>query len=257
MIRNLLIIAGASFVLTLGCAAGVAALAGPTLMKDGWTITFDDEDSRDRHVNLQSGATLPTVTRSFTWSGGDLLHVDVPCDVEYVQGPAGKIEIRGPKDLVEGLKIAGGVITLDRRSDRESLTIDRKGIRVLSDADRLQIVVTAPGVRRFQLDGSGDLNIRDFDQPELTVTLNGSGEVSARGRTTRLVLTSTGSGAARLDDLKTRDAVVALAGSGEADIAPTGAVKVNLSGSGDLNLETEAASVVAETSGSGSVHHNY
>jgi len=257
MIRNLLIIAGASFVLTLGCAAGVAALAGPTLMKEGWTITLDDDDARDRHINLQSAETLPTLNRTLAWSGGDLLHVDVPCDVEYVQGPAGKIEVSGPKDLVEGLKIAGGVITLDRRSDLESLTVDRMGIRVLSDAERLKIVVTAPGVRKFELDGSGDLTIRDFDQPELSVSLSGSGEVSARGRTTRLVLNSTGSGAARLEDLKTRDAVVALAGSGEADIAPSGAVKVSISGSGDVNLETEAASVVAETSGSGSVRHNY
>jgi hypothetical protein len=44
MIRNLLIIAGASFVLMLACFAGVAALAGPTIIKEGWTLPFDDSD---------------------------------------------------------------------------------------------------------------------------------------------------------------------------------------------------------------------
>ncbi|MCK5908376.1 MAG: DUF2807 domain-containing protein, partial [Caulobacter sp.] len=37
LIRNTLIVAGASFALAIGCFAGVAAIAGPEIMKNGWT----------------------------------------------------------------------------------------------------------------------------------------------------------------------------------------------------------------------------
>jgi len=38
MIRNLIVIAVASFVLTVACFAGVAAIGGRDLMEHGWTI---------------------------------------------------------------------------------------------------------------------------------------------------------------------------------------------------------------------------
>jgi carbon monoxide dehydrogenase subunit G len=256
MIRNMLIIAGASFVLMLGCFAGVAALAGPVIMKEGWTIPFDDDDVtvRSTHIDLDSARPLPTVVRAFAWTGGDTLRLDVPSDVEFVQGPVGKIEVSGPKVLVEGLKIDGGVITLDRDGDRESLTIDRMGIRVMSDADRLKIVVTAPNVRKFELEGSGDLDIRDFDQPELSLSIRGSGDITGSGRTALLSVATEGSGSAYLSDIKAQDANVSIQGSGGARLAPKGKVQVDIAGSGDVEIESAAASVTSRITGSGSVH---
>ena len=262
MIRNALIIAGASFVLMLGCFAGVAALAGPVIMKDGWTIPFDDDDDvsfsqNGRHVSLKGSKPSPTVHRELAWSGGDFLKLDVPSDVEFIQGPIGKIEITGPKSIVDRLTIEGGSIHVADNIEGESLTIDRHGIRVQSGSDRLKIVVTAPDVRRFELSGSGDLEIEGFNQPTLSVTIDGSGDVSAKGRADAIDVKTNGSGSAYLDHLMTKDATVAVMGSGGVDISPSEKVKIEIAGSGDVSLQTEASSVVSNISGSGSVRQQY
>ncbi|WP_425994454.1 GIN domain-containing protein [Caulobacter sp. DWR1-3-2b1] len=264
MIRNALIIAGASFVLMLGCFAGVAALAGPTIMKEGWTIPFDEDADFDvkvggssHHVTVKGSTPSPTVSREFAWSGGDFLKLDVPSNVEFIQGPVGKIEVTGPKSMVDRLTIEGGSIHVADNIEGESLTIDRHGIRVQSGSDRLRIVVTAPGVRRFELSGSGDLEIQGFNQSSLSVTIDGSGDVSANGRVDTVEVKTNGSGSAYLEDLKTKDANVAILGSGGVEISPSDKVKIDITGSGDVSLESEATSVVSNVTGSGSVRHSY
>lgn len=265
MIRNALIIAGASFVLMLGCFAGVAALAGPVILKDGWTIPFDrieDGEYRRTHVAINGAKTSPIVSRQLAWTG-EALTIDLPIDVTYVQGPVAKVEISGPRAVVDRLRITDGRISMteddgDRRDlYGDSLTIDRHGIRVHSNADQTRIVVTAPKVNSFKLDGSGDLDIQGYNQPALTLALNGSGDVAASGQTTGLVLATAGSGDAELDDLRALNAEIAISGSGNADISASNLVKIAISGSGDVNMNTQPASETSTISGSGSVRHNY
>lgn len=264
MIRNLLIIAGASFVLMLGCAAGVAALAGPTIVREGWTIPFDDDDVtiRGTHLNIDGAKPAPTVTRELAWSGEALI-VDLPLDVTYVQGPAAKVEISGPQAFVDRLRLENGRLTMadqtrhDRDLHGESLTIDGHGIRIHSNADQISIVITAPNVTQFQVDGSGDLEIRDYNQSGLTLAINGSGEIDASGKTQSLVVATSGSGDANLEELRALNAEVSISGSGDADISATNQVKIAISGSGDVNLQTQPISETSSTSGSGSVRHNF
>ena len=265
MIRNALIIAGASFVLMLGCFAGVAALAGPVIMKDGWTIPFnriEDGAVRRAHVDTNGSKASPIISRQLAWAG-ETLTVDLPIDVTYVQGPVPKVEISGPRDVVDRLRIVDGRIHMTEDEDShqdlyaDSLTIDRNGIRIHSNADQTRIVVTAPNVSSFKLDGSGDLEIQAYDQPALTLALNGSGDVNAVGKTTGLVVAAAGSGDAELDDLRALNAEIAISGSGNADISASNAVKIAISGSGDVNMNTQPTSETSTISGSGSVRHNY
>ncbi|WP_421739431.1 GIN domain-containing protein [Caulobacter sp.] len=263
MIRNLLVIAGASFVLMLGCAAGVVALAGPVIMKEGWTVPFDDDDVtiRRTHVDISGAKPVPQVSRKLAWTG-ETLAIDLPVDVTYVQGPIAGIEVNGPKAYVDRLRVENGRLSLagevedDHNLHGEALTIDRYGLRIQSNAERMKIVVTAPKVSQFQLNGSGDLEIQNYDQPTLTLAINGSGDINAAGRTTGLFLTGSGSGDAELDDLRAMDADIALAGSGNAEVDASNKVKIAISGSGDVSLRSQPTSETSNISGSGSVRHN-
>ena len=114
-------------------------------------------------------------------------------------------------------------------------------------------MVTTPNVRRFEVSGSSDLSVTNFDQPSLAVAISGSADVTVTGRTDALDLSISGSGDAYLDDLKTTDATVNVAGSGTAQIAPTGKASITISGSGDVDLSTRPAQLVTNVSGSGSI----
>lgn len=248
MIRTLLIITGASLVLCIAALAGAAAIGGQDMARHGWTWTFRD-DGNEETVRFQRADSGPRVTRTLAWDGSDRLDIDVAAEVTYVQGDAASVEITGPRDQVEGLRLQAGRLTFD--DDDANVVVF--GWR---NHDRLRITVTAPSVRTFHLSSSGDLAIRGYDQPDLMVRISGSGDVDASGRTDSVELDIHGSGEADLSGLETRDADVEISGSGEASVGPTGAARITISGSGDVDLTRRPASLVQNVSGSGDVRQN-
>lgn len=271
LIRNTLIIAGASFALSVGCFAGVAAIAGPEIMKNGWTLPFDhDGDTiviRDggqvirtgRHVRVRGERPVPTIDRTFAWTGKDELITDLPVDIVFVQGAEAKIVASGPKDYIDRLRVDGGKITLADSDDidHDRLTIDSFGLRVESDSDRVKITVIAPDVTKFDIRGSGDIDIRKYDHPTFAVNVSGSGDVDAQGRVQAVAIDNSGSGYINLTNLKAKDAVVDVSGSGGGAVFATEKVKLDISGSGDVELRTEPKTISSEITGSGEVRREY
>jgi hypothetical protein len=271
LIRNTLIVGAASFALAIACFAGVAAIAGPEIIKNGWTLPFDrDGDTIVVRENgkviratgasvLRGGPAAPIIDRTFPWSGGDSLTLDLPVDVVFVQGAEAKVVASGPKALLDRLRVEGGYIHLTEGdfANHDTLTIDARGLHVDSDSDRVKITVIAPNVRRFEVQGSGDLEIRRLEATDVDLTLSGSGDVEAKGKVETIHLDSSGSGNAELADLKAKDATLDLSGSGGAALFATGKAKIDISGSGDVELRTEPKSISSEINGSGEIRREY
>ncbi|HYD27556.1 head GIN domain-containing protein [Brevundimonas sp.] len=247
MIRTLLIITGASLVLCAASLGGAAALGGNDLARHGWSWTFRD-DGHDETVRFERADDGPSVTRTLAWTGGDRLDVEVAADVTYVQGDEASVVVTGPRNQVEGLRLSDGRLTFDNDDNVEVVVFG------WHNTDRLRITVTAPSVRNFSLSSSGDLQIRNYDQPDMMLTIQGSGDVTAAGRTEAVELDIHGSGEADLSALETRDADVEISGSGEAAVGPTGGARISISGSGDVELTRRPASVTQNISGSGDVY---
>ncbi len=260
MIRTLLIIAGAAFVLCLGSAAGALAIGGRDMAAHGWNWTLYDSDGDTLSVERDDGTRSPTTTRTLEWKGGEQLVIDLSADVDYVQGDTPGITITGPADQTARIRLDGDRLTADPvtgpRHERIVFGRHKDGRGVWVRSDEIRIVVTAPAVRRFVINGSSDLSIRNFDQPELSLDMTGSGDVTAQGRAASLTLTGTGSGDADLESLSVSDAKVSLSGSGGARIAPTRSADLTSSGSGDIDLTTRPATLRQSTTGSGDILQN-
>lgn len=262
MIRTLLIIAGAAFVLCLGSAAGALAIGGRDMAAHGWNWTFHDSDGDGDTLSIvrDDGTRSPTTTRTIEWKGGEQLVIDLSADVDYVQGDTPGITITGPADEAARIRLDGDRLTADDaagpRHERIVFGRNQNGRGVWVRDDEVRIVVTAPAVRRFVLNGSSDLSIRGFDQPELSLDMTGSGDVTVEGRATSLTLMATGSGDADLESLSVADAKVSLTGSGGARIAPTSSADLSSSGSGDIDLTTRPTTLRQSTTGSGEIHQD-
>jgi hypothetical protein len=113
--------------------------------------------------------------------------------------------------------------------------------------------MSAPGVRRFSLEGDESLAIAGLDQDELDVDIAGHGEVSAKGRAKTTRIDISGDGDVDLGKLDARDADVDINGSGRAQVAPTGSATLHISGSGEIDLLSRPASVSSDVSGSGRI----
>jgi hypothetical protein len=258
MIKNLFLVAGASFVLAVACFAGAAAL--------GWQDHFwRDYGWRDygwgerywgpfRHWNINVGPDIrvrgddgdaggasadgATATRQIAWTGGDSFIVDTPADVTFTQAPGpGRLIVTGPRDVVEHAELSGSRLDLDD-----------------SFADgRLTVTMTAPNVRNFSIGGVGNLTINSFNQDELKVDVSGAGDVKASGRALHASIDISGDGDVDLSGLKLQRADADISGSGDAAIAPTDAANLQISGSGDVRLLTHPAKLTSNVSGSGRV----
>jgi hypothetical protein len=267
MIRNLTIVAVATFVLCVGCFAGAFALGGRDIMQHGWSFPADwniDVSDDNDHVHIGPGATRDddgesdeTSTRQIAWSGSDALQVDVPAEVIFTQAAAGagaSVKVAGPKRLVDRVVMENGRLTL--REDG-GVSIHGRGFDVRHDGDQLSVEIVAPGVRSFTVNGSGDLYLKAYDQADLVLQVNGSGKVDVQGKTKKVDLRVAGSGEADLRALDTGDARIALAGSGEAHVAPHGATQVDVAGSGDVYLTSKPTALSSNIAGSGEVHQDW
>lgn len=239
MIRSLSIIAAAGLVLTIACLGGAAALGGREMARDGWRISSDGWNLVQGDFEWETGEEN-VVTRQIAWDGGEALGFDLSARVIYAQGETASITIAGPDDVVERVIFADGRFGLEdgARGHRRS---------------RPRITVIAPAVTRFDLNGSQDLEIRDYDQPTLDLALSGSGEVEGFGRTEILTIRVDGSGDVDLDGLAAVDAIIQVNGSGDVEAAPTGRADVTIRGSGDVKLATRPARLDSQVSGSGRV----
>ena len=241
MIRALLMVAAAGFVLAIASFALAITVGGPELMArgawafgpSGWNWDDDDEVGRDEW------ASSPSVTRTFAWTGGDRLRVEVPGDVKYTQAPGpARLTITGPEGVLDRVEVEGGAI---------------KWGRSLHRSPRLTIVMTAPDVTRFELNGRDRLTLQDYDQPTLDIDLSGNAEVVGNGKAGDLTLEVSGSGEARLGDLPTKGAKVEISGAGEAEIAPSDWAELAVSGAGEIFLLTRPARLTSDVSGSGTI----
>ncbi|MDP3803769.1 GIN domain-containing protein [Brevundimonas sp.] len=258
MIRNLLVITGVGFGLALVGIGGSVALVKNDVQRHDWTWVVTDSDVGEDHFRLERGEAAPDITRNLAWTGGERLSVDLPGRVTYVQGETPGVRVTGPKNVVERVRLQDGRLTLegDDGAERGYIRWSGSGIRAWSETDSLRVVVTAPAVNTFDVGDDGRLSIRGYDQRTMNLTLNGEGDVDARGETVTLDLKIYGDGDADLHRLQVVDATIQSSGDGETRVGPTGRVNVDVSGDGDVNLTRRPAQLEQATSGWGEVEQD-
>lgn len=243
MVRTLLIVAAAGFVLMLISFGGAAALGGPELLRGGWTWNWGD---RDGHAAV--GWSGPPADADFEWTGTDTLTIAVPADVTFTQGDVASVRVSGPQEAVERLTFEDGRLAF--RDEGE----DRRQIHILGRSDGLTVTITAPNVSRFVLEGFGDLDLNAIDLETLDIVVEGAGDIEARGRVGQLNLTVEGAGDADLDELFATNAEIRIEGAGQAEVRATDRANVVIEGVGEVDFAGRPANLTQEVSGIGSVN---
>jgi Putative auto-transporter adhesin, head GIN domain len=117
----------------------------------------------------------------------------------------------------------------------------------------MRVEVTVPRLDELTLSGSGTIDAAGIDSKTLTVTLPGSGVVSASGRTDAVVATLGGSGTAQLQELVAQDAHAVVNGSGQILVTATHVLDASVPGSGTVFYRGNPEHVKTTVTGSGAV----
>jgi hypothetical protein len=153
------------------------------------------------------------VSREIPWDDSTSLTLGVRSVVRYVQAPgAGKVVARGPHRSVSTLVVSNGDI-------RDQL---------LHTGATLEILVIAPAISRFHLDGRSRLSIEEYNQKDLFVSTQGKAEVEAAGRAEDVMVEMQGSGTVNLAKLSTESAAANLGGMSTLVLAPSQRAKLDV-----------------------------
>lgn len=217
---------GAIVFLTLG-----VGLSGPGWANaGGWWIagqsTCGSATSTSRQV------TLPFIA-------SDSLTIDLPASVHYQPGDKAEAVVSGDSALLDHVRLEGGRLSLDCEPGWF--------------ASRLDVSLSGPAITDWKVLGSGDLALSQINQPELRLSIRGSGSVAATGIAQTVGLEISGSGSGRLKNLIAQSAQIEIRGSGDAQISAQADADVSISGSGDVELYGHPTMRRSQVRGSGSI----
>ncbi|MBB3612650.1 DUF2807 domain-containing protein [Rhizobium sp. BK602] len=177
------------------------------------------------------------ITLPFTAS--DSLAIDLPASVRYQPGDKAEAIVSGDPDLVDHVRLQGGRLDLDCDPGRSS--------------SRLEVSLSGPAITDWKLIGSGDLTLSQLNQPQLRLSIRGSGNVAASGAADTVGLEISGSGAARLKELAAQSARIDVHGSGDVQVTAKADADVSISGSGNVELFGRPVVRRSQIRGSGSI----
>jgi hypothetical protein len=112
--------------------------------------------------------------------------------------------------------------------------------------------VTVADLSGIEIRGSGDVKAGRLEGPSLTVALAGSGDAQLAGRVDDLTLSIKGSGDVDAGGLVAKRVKVVMSGSGDASVNASDTLDVRMSGSGDLRYRG-SPKLTKDIHGSGSI----
>jgi len=116
----------------------------------------------------------------------------------------------------------------------------------------MYVDVTVPSLTALNLTGSGLINVTGIRAAHLTVSLPGSGDLTASGSAGQLSVTLGGSGRAQLSGLTAQDVQAVVSGSGEIEVTAVRSLHAEVPGTGAV-LYGGNPQVTASVTGSGVV----
>lgn len=116
------------------------------------------------------------------------------------------------------------------------------------------VEIATPELRRFLIEGSGDVDIEGGKGP-IELVLDGSGDLRWRGEASTLETRIEGSGDVRLEG-RAESLTVRVEGSGDVDATRLAAVnaQAHVAGSGNIELNLAGGALRANVDGSGDIH---
>ncbi len=234
MIRKLLIVFASGLALSIVTISLAWVIGGQDLMTriHSHHISFDDDD--------KSGE--PRSSRTLAFDGARLLTVDFPVSLRFARGNKAEMVISGPTRVLDALRWENGELTL-RDKDLHF--------------DGINVTITAPQIAGLVLTAPGDVELHGLNQPSLRLDVRSPANVEATGKVQTLDISTSGVGSLDLAELDARDAKADISGVGSIDLNASGKVDANISGAGSVTLHRKPALLNTQTSGIGSIDHDY
>ena len=117
----------------------------------------------------------------------------------------------------------------------------------------MSVEVTVPALTALSVTGSGNCWVSGIRTKSFTVSVSGSGVVTAEGSASNLEASVSGSGVAKLSQLVARDVTAVVSGSGDVFVTATHSLDASIPGSGAIVYSGNPQEVTKSITGSGAI----
>jgi hypothetical protein len=189
----------------------------------------------------------PETTRTRDVGAFSRVRAEGEVDVAVRAGPPGRVTVRAGEDVIDHVvtEVDGDMLVV--RTTSRGLVIGPDGL------DDARVLVDLPRLREASSTGSSDLEIAGLTGGALVTDVEGSGDLSARGRVTALDARVEGSGDADLLELAADRVDVRVAGSGDAQVRAVRVLRAVVEGSGSITYRGDPRVATARSEGSGEI----
>ena len=122
-----------------------------------------------------------------------------------------------------------------------------------SSEEKLVVNVNTPNYDEVSLSGSGNINILDFKNNNLSLNISGSGNITGNGEVETLVVKINGSGNLMSKEIKSKSATITINGSGDAEVFASDSISAKINGSGNIEYFGNPENVDSIINGSGDI----
>jgi hypothetical protein len=151
-------------------------------------------------------------------------------DVRLRVGEPQRVRVSAGENVIDDVRT-------EVRDGTLRLTFDHDGV---GESD-VVVYASVPALTGIEASGSGDIDADGIDADAFEVRSDGSATIALEGTAGRLALALDGSGDADLGGLVTREARVAVGGSGDVDVRADERLDVDVDGSGDVRYRGDPA----------------
>ena len=125
-----------------------------------------------------------------------------------------------------------------------------------SSEEKLVVNINTPNFDEVSLFGSGDINILDFKNNNLSLNISGSGNITGNGEVETLVVKINGSGNLMSKEIKSKSATITINGSGVGKVFASDSISAKINGSGNIKYFGNPENVDSIINGSGDINSN-
>tara|TARA_B100001105_G_C22204132_1_gene362509 strand:+ start:38 stop:694 length:657 start_codon:yes stop_codon:yes gene_type:complete len=125
-----------------------------------------------------------------------------------------------------------------------------------SSEEKLVVNINTPNYDEVSLSGSGNINILDFKNNNLSLNISGSGNITGNGEVETLVVKINGSGNLMSKEIKSKSATITINGSGDGEVFASDSISAKINGSGNIEYFGNPENVDSIINGSGDIKSN-
>ncbi len=166
-------------------------------------------------------------------------------DLDVHVGPAASLRVTGTAGALERLEtsVRDGVLVIEQRG----------GWLWLPSSSDVEIDATLPLLNSVAINGAGDVDIENLAGGELTLLIQGAGNLEAAGAVDSLTARINGAGNMNLSDLVARSATVTVNGAGNLGVHATASLKATVNGVGSIRYRGKPAAADTTINGIGTI----